>query len=91
MNPGVGDEEVVGVVLVLGSESGPKTGPRKNLEYSPRFTASRFAAAMRERWEPAFGSGVTDPEAGVPEVGLRFEMIPVDVRFRSMSWVLDST
>jgi hypothetical protein len=66
----------------LGS-SGANIGPRKNREYKPFLAASRFAIAITEACGYASESGVEDPDAGVPDIGLLLEMMPVAVR---LSW-----
>lgn len=70
------------VYVALRPASGPRTGPRKNREYSPCLAAFRLAAAMRVR-PVASDCGVVDPDAaGVPSLGRLLERIPVVVRFK---------
>jgi hypothetical protein len=69
--------------------SGPRTGPRKNLEYRPRRAVSRFAKERRDGRcadelsvvsRHGVGVGVDVPEeAGVPAMGGRLHSIPVEV------------
>jgi len=59
---------------------GPRTGPRKNLEYKPRLAASRLAFAIKLS-RGVSESGVEIPEfAAVPLTGRRLERMPVVVR-----------
>lgn len=76
----IGDEARGGRLLV---SSGANIGPRKNREYNPFLAASRFAMAITEARGYASEHGVEDPDAGVPDIGLLFEMMPVAVR---LSW-----
>jgi len=67
--------------------SGPRRGPRKNLEYRPRRAVSRFAKERRDGRDAdelgvasRHGAGVDAPEeAGVPATGGRLHSIPVEV------------
>jgi hypothetical protein len=80
---------MVGSVLAISyrMSSGPRTGPRKNLEYSPRRAVSRFAKERRDgRGADELGvasghvAGVDAPEeAGVHATGGRLHSIPVEV------------
>ena len=72
----------MGVVELLVT-SGANTGPRKNREYRPFLAASRFAMVITEAEGYASESGVEVPDAGVPDIGLLFEIMPVAVR---LSW-----
>jgi hypothetical protein len=66
-------------IKLLGS-SGANVGPRQNREYKPFLAASRFAMVIIEVCGQVSVSEVDIPDAGVPDNGLLFEMMPVGVR-----------
>jgi len=86
-------EVAVGSVLTISfwMSSGPRMGPRKNLEYRQRRAVSRLARERREG-RGAEGPGVASihkegvdapEETGVPTMGGRLDSIPVDVCLNS--------